>query len=231
MSNESTSRPTKRVRHVEEGDAAATTASTAAGAVSSATTSTTAAAQHRKPRPASRIFTPFRVLGLVSNEVPFALNVQIAKGALEGPNVNIISCVGRSWLSWDGSKMNLLFAGSETPAGPITCLAVHRNDVFAGSGSNVYRYHRGKQVAVYEGSSEEGSVGVISKILLFGDQLIGLTEGGFIIWSIESLEVEGEVSFAPGFVGLQMLHPSTYVNKVIVGAANGDLALYNTRTL
>lgn len=212
MSSES--RPVKRVRHVE-----------AESAPANATTAAASTSAPRKPR-ASRIFAPFRVLGLVSNDVPFALNVQHAKGALEGPNVNIVSCVGRSWLSWDGSKMNLLFAGSETPAGPITCLAVHRNDVFAGSGANVYRFHRGKQVAVYEGVA-----GDVNKILLFGDQLIGLTEQGIIIWSIETLEVEGEISFAPGFLGTQILHPSTYVNKVVVGAANGDLALYNTRTL
>lgn len=64
-----------------------------------------------KPRSTARLFAPFRALGFISNDVPFALQVRSAKGALKGPNVNIVSCLGRSWAMWDAGKMNLLFVG------------------------------------------------------------------------------------------------------------------------
>lgn len=64
-----------------------------------------------KPRSTARLFAPFRALGFISNHVPFALQVRSAKGALKGPNVNIVSCLGRSWAMWDAGKMNLLFVG------------------------------------------------------------------------------------------------------------------------
>lgn len=176
----STSRPIKRVKQVN-GDK-----SDGPSATHTHTHSATDSSLVRKPK-GSRIFSPFRVLGLVSNHVPFALSVQAAKGALSGPAVNIISCVGRSWLNWEAGKMNLVFAGSETPT-PITSLAVHRNEIFAAAGNQVMRYNRGKQVAVYEPSEVQGEGGAnIVKILLMGDQLIGLTEKGITIWSIENV--------------------------------------------
>ena len=68
-----------------------------------------------KPPSTARLFAPFRALGFISNDVPFALQVRSAKGALKGPNVNILSCLGRSWAMWDAGKMNLLFVGALTP--------------------------------------------------------------------------------------------------------------------
>ena len=65
-----------------------------------------------KSRSTARLFAPFRALGFISNDVPFALQVRSAKGALKGPNVNILSCLGRSWAMWDAGKMNLLFVGA-----------------------------------------------------------------------------------------------------------------------
>jgi U3 small nucleolar RNA-associated protein 21 len=43
------------------------------------------------------------------------LQVRSTKGALKGPNVNIVSCLGRSWAMWDAGKMNLLFVGMWMP--------------------------------------------------------------------------------------------------------------------
>lgn len=44
-------------------------------------------------------------------------------------------------------------------------------------------------------------------------------------------EMQGHVDFSTSFIGTSILHPSTYLNKVIIGSASGDLAIYNTRTL
>jgi len=58
-----------------------------------------------------RLFAPFRALGLITNHVPFILQTRSHKGATDGPQVHILTCLGRSWALWEGGKMTLLFVG------------------------------------------------------------------------------------------------------------------------
>lgn len=58
-----------------------------------------------------RLFAPFRALGLVTNHVPFVLQTRSFKGATEGPRINLLTCLGRSWAMWEGGRMTLLFVG------------------------------------------------------------------------------------------------------------------------
>ena len=58
-----------------------------------------------------RLFAPFRALGLVTNDVPFALQTHSYKGSTEGPRLHVLTCLGRSWALWEGGKMTLLFMG------------------------------------------------------------------------------------------------------------------------
>lgn len=61
-----------------------------------------------------RLFAPFRALGLITNQVPFALQVRAVKGSSEGPRLHILTCTGTSWILWEGEKMTLLFVGEWT---------------------------------------------------------------------------------------------------------------------
>jgi len=58
-----------------------------------------------------RLFAPFRALGLITNQVPFALQVRAVKGSATGPRLHILTCLGNSWALWEGEKMTLLFVG------------------------------------------------------------------------------------------------------------------------
>ena len=58
-----------------------------------------------------RLFAPFRALGLITNQVPFALQVRAVKGSPGGPRLHILTCIGNSWALWEGEKMTLLFVG------------------------------------------------------------------------------------------------------------------------
>jgi U3 small nucleolar RNA-associated protein 21 len=42
--------------------------------------------------------------------------------------------------------------------------------------------------------------------------------------------VEGEITFQSSFTATTMLHPATYLNKIVVGSQQGDLQLWNIRT-
>jgi hypothetical protein len=39
-----------------------------------------------------------------------------------------------------------------------------------------------------------------------------------------------QIQFEPGFIATHLLHPATYLNKVLVGGSDGSLQLWNIRT-
>ncbi|EIW66765.1 hypothetical protein TREMEDRAFT_45592 [Tremella mesenterica DSM 1558] len=179
-----------------------------------------------QPPPSSRLFAPFRALGHVSNHVPFSMFVHSSRGALAKPSVNIVTSIGRSWMMWEAGRMGLLFVGPDSGE-QITSLAQTGTDVYAACGNGVTRYLRGKAVGRYESGGDK-----VGKILIFGEQLVGLTEdgGGLLIWDIQSKELVNKIQFPPTFKATVLLHPATYLNKILIGDSQGQLALYNTRT-
>ena len=75
------------------------------------TVASTQAGTHPKSLDSQRLFAPFRALGIITNEVPFALQLRAVKGSAESPRVHILTCLGNSWALWEGEKMTLLFVG------------------------------------------------------------------------------------------------------------------------
>jgi len=121
-------------------------------------------------------------------------------------------------------------AGPPTPT-PITSLAVHGNDVFASSSNTIHRYTRGKLLTSYNSSST--SSGEISQILILGNSLLALSasNNALQVFNIATTELEGEITFPKGFEPSTMVHPSTYVNKILVGGRDGRMGIWNIKTL
>ena len=114
-----------------------------------------------------RLFAPFRALGLITNHVPFVLQTRSHKGAIDGPKVHILTCLGRSWALWEGGKMTLLFVGeyayiaygnnltgflNSQRVGPdlpeqISSMLMDGDAVWASSGPHVIKYLRGREVS------------------------------------------------------------------------------------
>lgn len=44
------------------------------------------------------------------------------------------------------------------------------------------------------------------------------------------IALESTVPFDPSFSATSILHPATYLNKVVVGSSQGDIQLWNTKT-
>jgi U3 small nucleolar RNA-associated protein 21 len=100
------------------------------------------------PKAQQSIFAPFRALGLITNHIPFAVQLRAYKGAVDGPRLHILTCIGRSWLLWEGGKMRLLFVGQEAGC-DISAVAFDEADgdhAWAAAGANLIRYYRGKEV-------------------------------------------------------------------------------------
>lgn len=89
----------------------------------------------------------------------------------------------------------------------------------------------------------------ITSPLLFGPHLLSLTEDGrnLLSWDVseegESVYdlhrdraeclcevLHSQIQFVPGFTATHLLHPATYLNKVLIGGSDGSLQLWNIRT-
>lgn len=220
----------------------------------------------------NRLFAPFRALGLISNDVPFALQTRFGGKDATTPDVNVITCLGDSWAMWDAERMTLLFVSTSLPA-PISSLVISLTPdaVLAAAGTKVYRFKRGKVDAVYDtvdrlmarfdkpnghqhdhqdddssdsdsdsssGSSATGSKvqdeqGThLSSLIVFGDTIVALSSEGrsVFIWSVASTELIRRIDLPDDFVASSLIHPATYLNKILIGSTDGQLALWNIRT-
>lgn len=227
----------------------------------------------RKVISRNRLFAPFRALGLISNDVPFALQTRFGGKDATTPDVNVITCLGDSWAMWDAERMTLLFVSTSLPA-PISSLVISLSPdaVLAAAGSKVYRFKRGKVDAVYdtvdslmarfdkpnaqqrdqgdhvsdlesdsdtdsdvsttaaELQEEQGTQ--LSSLIVFGDTIVALSSNGrsVFVWSIASTELVRRIDLPGDFVASSLVHPATYLNKILIGSTGGQLALWNIRT-
>ncbi|PFH51760.1 hypothetical protein AMATHDRAFT_141834 [Amanita thiersii Skay4041] len=174
-----------------------------------------------------RLFVPFRALGIITNHIPFVLQTRSHKGATDGPRIHILTCLGRSWALWEGGKMTLLFVGPDAPE-LITYLVMDGNAVWATSGPHAIKYIRGKEVLRITNPLELP----LSFMAIFGTQLLALTDDGsrMFVWSTTTGDLDSSIDFDPEFTATTILHPATYVNKVLVASSQGSMQLWNIRS-
>ncbi|KAL4246072.1 Utp21-domain-containing protein [Abortiporus biennis] len=174
-----------------------------------------------------RLFAPFRALGLITNHVPFVLQTRSYKGSTEGPKLHLLTCLGKSWALWEGGKMGLLFVGPDAED-QITSMAMDGNAVWISSGPHVIKYIRGKETRRL--TNPMGTS--LAFILIFGSQLLALTEDGnrMLVWETTEGALQTTIQFEPGFTATTVLHPATYLNKVLVASSEGSVQLWNIRS-
>ncbi|TFK30167.1 Utp21-domain-containing protein [Coprinopsis marcescibilis] len=174
-----------------------------------------------------RLFVPFRALGLITNHLPFVLQTRSFKGATEGPRIHILTCLGKSWALWEGGKMTLLFAGPNAPE-QISCMAMDGNAVWIASGPLLFKYIRGKEILRIENPLGSN----LAYITIFGAQILALTEDGtrMFAWDTSSGDLASTMEFEQDFTATSIMHPATYLNKVLVSSSQGTLQLWNIQT-
>lgn len=92
----------------------------------------------------------------------------------------------------------------------------------------------------------------IATIVVFGSKLLGLTEDGthLLVWDTATtgksisasvnlvkhdicfsfIELVNSIEFDADFTATHVLHPATYLNKVLIGSSQGGLQLWNIVT-
>lgn len=170
----------------------------------------------------SRIFQGYRALGYVCNHVPFVLRyINRRKEHL------VITSIGRCFHTYGGTKLDLLTA-SQAHDDEISCIAGDSRLVYTASGKSIYSWLRGSELQnTFNGHEHE-----VKLLLPFGHHLVSVDESGrVIVWEIKTAEQYLELSLdSSTFRASTLLHPVTYVNKILVGSEQGPLQLWNIRT-
>ncbi|KAF9088973.1 hypothetical protein BGX23_006998 [Mortierella sp. AD031] len=170
---------------------------------------------------APRIFVPFRAIGYVTNEIPF--NIQA-----RGQAYFLTTCVGTTFHIYDVAKMNLQFVGAHTSS-PITALATLGDLTFVACGSDVVSYKRAKEVGRFT-CGEEGKLSIAS-LEIFGQHIISICSDNSIKLNDHTTgELYTTIDFDSSFTVTTLIHPSTYLNKILVGSNQGTMQIWNIRT-
>ncbi|KAL4889301.1 Utp21 specific WD40 associated putative domain-containing protein [Aspergillus ambiguus] len=186
----------------------------------------------------SRIFSPFRTLGLVSpTSVPFT-SVRLGKATFQ-----ITTSVGRSLQTYDLRRgLNLVFISRPETPEIITSTFAWQDRVFAawgnvrpGSSGGVWVFKRGKKIASLEVPG--GTDDPIDRLLVFGSWVVGCTRKCIQVWKNASYEHYttltphrgGAATIEQIYAG-QMCNVPTYLNKIFVGRYDGGIDIWNVKT-
>ncbi|CAN9504623.1 unnamed protein product [Ophioblennius macclurei] len=170
----------------------------------------------------SSLFSGFRVLGIYSNHVPHALRFH-----QKHREFYLVTSAGRCFHTFNVSRLGIVSVSNSLPD-DITCLAADRMLVFAAAGRLISAFARNKEVVThYDGHQHD-----VQLLIPLGDQLVSADSGGdVIVWDVQEGDIYLRLHFDPMTFNVSaMMHPSTYLNKVLLGSSQGALQLWNIKT-
>ncbi|OAP60252.1 hypothetical protein AYL99_05254 [Fonsecaea erecta] len=192
-----------------------------------------------KPLTSSRLFAPFRTLGLVSpTAVPFT-SVPLGKTTFQ-----ITTSIGETLHTYDLRRgLNLVFLTRPQCPGTITATYAYRDRVFVAWGGfqandprGVWIFKRGQligELAIDETYAQE-----IRQLLVFGSWIVGCGTESIEVWKADSCEhytsilsssYSSDKRSRGSFTGQACTLP-TLLNKVFVGTTHGSVEVYNVST-
>lgn len=170
----------------------------------------------------SRVFTPCRGLGYVSNQLP--LQVRYIKSRKENL---IITCIGKSFHTYGISHFGLLSVSGLHPK-DITCITSDAFHVYTSCDNIIYAWRRGTELKhTYTGHTKP-----VHLMLTFGPHLISIDESNVLkMWNIKEETMFLELFFSISTFQISaMIHPATYINKILLGSQQGEMQIWNINT-
>lgn len=169
--------------------------------------------------PGSKIFAPSRSLGYVSNHIP--LKVRYIKSRNENL---IVTCIGKSFNTYGITHFSLLSVSDLHPDN-INCIAVDAYHVYTACDKEIYAWRRGTEIKhIYRGHKSQ-----VRLLCPFGSHLISVDDKSVVkVWDIKAETLFMELTFGNGIFNITTLvHPSTYINKILFGSNQGQMQLWN----
>lgn len=127
------------------------------------------------------------------------------------------------------AKLSLVLVGPQLPK-KIRALASYREYTFAAYGSDIGVFKRAHQLATWSGHTAK-----VCLLLLFGEHILSVdVDGNAYIWAFKGMNYNlspvGHILLDSNFTPSCIMHPDTYLNKVILGSQEGPLQLWNIST-
>ncbi|KAL2100364.1 hypothetical protein ACEWY4_004758 [Coilia grayii] len=171
---------------------------------------------------ASMIFSGFRALGLYSNHL-----AHVVRFHKKHREFYVVTAVGKCFHTYNVKKLGIVAVSNALPD-DLSCLAADRMLVFAAHGKTVVAFARNKEVV----HTYCGHRGDVHLLLPFGDHLISVDrENAVIVWEVEAEEEYLQICFdKASFEVSALMHPSTYLNKILFGSRQGALQLWNLKS-
>lgn len=169
----------------------------------------------------SKLFRRNRALGYVSNHVP--ADVRYIKKRKE--NI-IVTCIGRLFHVYGSNHFRLICVSGVHPE-DITCITSDSYCTYTASGTQIYAWRSGNVIKhVYKGHEK-----MVHLLLPFGEHLISIdTDSTIKIWNRKTAEEYLELCFDnKQFKISALLHPPTYINKILLGSDQGQMQLWNIK--
>ncbi|ETL24757.1 hypothetical protein, variant 1 [Phytophthora nicotianae] len=136
--------------------------------------------------------------------------------------------LGKSFVVYNCDKLTPVLVSPQLPK-RIAALAVQpkKHLTFTACGRQIIVWKRVQRVKTLLGHK-----GTIKQMMAVGNVLFALDDERDIkIWDLDTMELVDTLSFPVGFTPTVMLHPDTYLNKVLVGSERGALQLWNIRKM
>lgn len=168
------------------------------------------------------IFEPFRSIGYITTSVPFSVQRL-------GTETFVTVSVGKAWQIYNCAKLNLVLVGPQLPK-KIRALASYRDYTFAAYGNDIAVFKRAHQTATWSKHSAK-----VNLLLLFGEHILSAdVDGNMFVWAFKGIEQNlspvAHILLEDDLCPSCIMHPDTYLNKVIVGSLKGPLQLWNIST-
>lgn len=180
----------------------------------------------------SKIFAPFRTVGLVSpTNVPFT-SLPLGKTTFQ-----ITTSVGRSLQTYDLKRgLNLVFITRPQTPTEISATVAWKKVIFAAFGGHgdhdargVWVYQRGKKVAELE--LPPGGIERINRLVVMGEWIVGCGAKKIEVWKTATLEHYTSLSSASSsLLSGCICNMPTYLNKIFVGRQDGSVEIWNLST-
>lgn len=172
----------------------------------------------------SQVFTPYRALGFICDQVPLEV-------AVKGTVHLILTSVGKSVHTYFGSNLQLHRVSPFLPD-EISSIKFIKKFIVVAAGKSVYTLDADNQV--HFGTFSDHTENVIYMISV-GDYVVTVDEGNIVnVWLCDEEEIkETYLNFKldPSQFKISCcLHPATYLNKVLFGSIQGKLQLWNVKT-
>ncbi|CAG8972628.1 hypothetical protein HYALB_00005397 [Hymenoscyphus albidus] len=190
-------------------------------------------ARRNTPHRESRIFTPFRTIGLVSSTpVPFT-SIPLGKTSFQ-----ITTSVGRCLQTYDLKRgLNLVFLTRPQTPEDITATIAYKDRVFAAWGGSDPESTRG--VSVFQRGKEIDRLALptdlsqpIKQLLVFGSWIVGCCTTRIEVWKSTTYEHYTTLYPAAAQKGKNELtggltNMPTYLNKIFAARKDGSVEVWN----